>query len=127
MRLQMLKSKIHRAWISGKALDYQGSLTIDETLMQAAGIRPYERIQVLNIHNGRRFETYAIAGPADSGIVQLNGGAARWGEVGDPVIVLSYAWLDESELTRFQPRIVLVDEHNRPLPPQSSLPESQIV
>jgi aspartate 1-decarboxylase len=127
MRVEMLKSKIHRARITGKDVHYEGSLTIDAALMEAAGIRPYERVQVVNVNNGSRLETYAIEGQAGSGILQLNGAAARWGEVGDPVIVLTYAWLDERELKGYQPRIVLVDEGNRIIPSRTARPEPQIV
>lgn len=126
MRLEMLKSKIHRARITGKDVDYEGSLTIDATLMQAAQIRPYERVQVVNVHNGSRLETYAIQGPVGSGVLQLNGAAARWGEIGDPVIVLSYAWLDERELEDFHPRIVHVDEQNRIVASRVAPPQPQI-
>lgn len=127
MQLEMLKSKIHRARITGKDVDYEGSLTIDATLMRAAQIRPYERVQVVNVHNGLRLETYAIQGLAGSGVLQLNGAAARWGEVGDPVIVLTYASLDEDELRDYQPVIVLVDERNRIVASRTAPPEPQIV
>lgn len=127
MRLEMLRSKIHRARITGKDVDYEGSLTIDATLMRAAQIRPYERVQVVNVHNGSRLETYAIQGEAGSGVLQLNGAAARWGEVGDPVIVLAYAWLDEDELQDYQPVIILVDERNRIVASRTAPPEPQIV
>ena len=127
MRVEMLKSKIHRARITGKDVHYEGSLTIDAALMAAVGIRPYERVQVVNINNGSRLETYAIEGQAGSGVLKLNGAAARWGEIGDPVIVLTYAWLDERELKGYQPRIVLVDEENRIIPSRAPRPEPQIV
>jgi aspartate 1-decarboxylase len=127
MHVEMLKSKIHRARITDKNVHYEGSLTIDMALMEAAGIRPYERVQVVNVNNGSRLETYAIEGQAGSGILQLNGAAARWGEVGDPVIVLTYAWFDERELKGYQPRIVLVNEENRIISSRTARPEPQIV
>jgi len=113
VRIELLKSKIHRAHITGKNVDYEGSLTIDSELMEAAGIHSYEKVQVVNVHNGSRLETYAIPGQASSGEVILNGAAARWGEIGDPVIILTYAHVDERELGSFQPKIVWVDEQNR--------------
>ena len=113
MQLEILKSKIHRARITGKNVDYEGSLTIDRELMEAAGIHNYEKVEVVNVHNGSRLETYAIPGRAGSGDMILNGAAARWGEVGDPVIILTYAQIEERELESFQPKIVWVDERNR--------------
>jgi len=115
MRLELLKSKIHRARITGKDVDYEGSLTLDPKLMEAAGIYAYEKVQVVNVHNGSRLETYVIPGRAGSGEVVLNGAAARWGEVGDPVIILAYAQVEEQELPAFQPKVVFVDEQNRVL------------
>ncbi|MCS6884286.1 MAG: aspartate 1-decarboxylase [Acidobacteriota bacterium] len=113
MRLEMLKSKIHRARLTGKNLDYEGSLTIDAELMELANIHNYEKVQVVNVNNGSRLETYAIEGRRGSGEIVLNGAAARWGEIGDLVIILTYAQLEEHELTSYQPRIILVDEKNR--------------
>lgn len=113
MRLELLKSKIHRAHITGKNVDYEGSLTLDRVLMDAAGIYSYEKVQVVNVNNGSRLETYVIPGKAGSGEVVLNGAAARWGEIGDPVIILSYAQVEEKELESFQPKVVWVDEQNR--------------
>ncbi len=113
MRIELLKSKIHRARISDKNLDYEGSLTLDLDLMEAAGIHPYEKVQVVNVHNGTRLETYAIEGRRGSGEVVLNGAAARWGEVGDLVIILTYAQLEHHEVKNFKPQIVLVDQHNK--------------
>lgn len=115
MRLELLKSKIHRARITGKNLHYEGSLTLDPELMEAAGLVPYEKVQVVNVNNGSRLETYVIPGQRGSGEVVLNGAAARWGEVDDPVIILAYAQVEEHELSQFQPKIVLVDERNRAL------------
>ena len=110
----MLRSKIHRATVTGKSLHYEGSITIDSTLLSAADILPNEQVQVLNLNNGKRFETYAIAGRAGSGAVELNGPAARLGEVGDKVIIVTYALLDEAELPKHQSRVVQVDAQNRP-------------
>lgn len=112
MRLELLKSKIHRAHITGKNLHYEGSLTLDPELMEAAGLVAYEKVQVVNVNNGSRLETYVIPGQRGSGEVALNGAAARWGEVGDLVIILAYAQVEEHELSQFQPKIVLVDEQN---------------
>lgn len=113
MRVELLKSKVHRARITGKNVDYEGSLALDAELMEAARISPYEKVQVVNVHNGSRLETYVIPGRAKSGEVVLNGAAARWGEVGDSVILLAYAQVEETELKTFCPEIVLVDGRNR--------------
>ncbi len=113
MQRTMLKSKIHRVTITQADLHYDGSLTIDENLMQAAGIIPFERVHVYNISNGERFETYAIRGEAGSGVIGLNGAAARKGHVGDLIIIVTYAQYDESELTDFEPIILLCDGNNR--------------
>jgi len=113
MLRQMLKSKIHRATVTGANLNYEGSLTIDRLLMDEVGILPFERIFIYNINNGERFETYAIEGPADSGIIGVNGAAARKALVGDLVIIVSYASFSEKELEKYQPRIVVLDEDNR--------------
>ena len=107
------KSKIHGARITFADLHYEGSITIDEELMLAAGLLPYERVQVVNINNGQRFETYVIKGKAGSGDIQLNGPAARLGEIGDTVHILAYALIDEGESTFFEPKIIHVDEKNR--------------
>jgi aspartate 1-decarboxylase len=108
----MMKSKIHRATITQANLDYEGSLTIDAELMQAADILPYEMVHVYNISNGERFETYAIEGAAASGVICLNGAAARKGAPGDLIIITTYATYEEKELERHQPKLVLVDRHN---------------
>ena len=111
---QMLKSKIHRAILTGTELDYEGSITIDQDLLSRAEILPNEQVHVLNVNNGARFVTYAIAAPAGSGKVILNGAAARLGTPGDRLIVLSYCLVDEEEAKRSKPRLVFVDESNRP-------------
>ena len=108
----MLKSKIHRARLTGARLDYEGSITIDRTLLDAADLLPGEQVHVLNLSNGSRIVTYVIAAPADSGTVLLNGPAARMGQPGDEVIVLSYCELQEEEIHALEPRIVFVDERN---------------
>ena len=113
MQRILLRSKIHRLTVTERRIDYEGSLTIDLDLLKAADIVPGEKVQVVDINNGARFETYAIAGPAGSGVACLNGGAARLAETGDLVIVISYAVVDEDEVAAFRPRIVFVDPENR--------------
>ena len=109
----MMKSKVHRATITGAHLDYVGSITLDRTLMELADIREFEQVVVLDIDNGARFETYAMeGGPGD---VILNGAAARLVQPGDRVIVITYAVYEEAELASYAPRIVHVDEANRPI------------
>jgi aspartate 1-decarboxylase len=109
----MLKSKVHRATVTGSDLHYVGSITLDAELMEAADIREHELVHVLDIDNGARFQTYTIAAPRGSGQVQLNGAAARLVHTGDRVIVLTYAEYDEDELHGHEPRVVHVDEANR--------------
>src|ERR671927_239759 len=114
MRRTMCKSKIHRAVLTGADLHYEGSLTVDQDLMDAADMLPFELVQVVNVNNGARLETYLIAGERGSGTIQLNGAAARLGMPGDHVIVISYAEYEESELAAgFEPKIVFVDARNR--------------
>lgn len=113
MRRTMCKSKIHRGVLTGADLNYEGSLTVDQDLMDAADMREFEQVQVVNVNNGARLETYLIAGARGSGTIQLNGAAARLGMPGDKVIVISYAEYEESELEAFEPRLVFVDEQNR--------------
>jgi aspartate 1-decarboxylase len=112
MRRRMMKSKIHRATVTGAELDYAGSISLDTGLMKLADIREFEQVAVLDIDNGNRFETYAIAG--DAGQVQLNGAAARLVEPGHRVIVITYADYDDAELAAFEPLVVKVDSENRP-------------
>jgi aspartate 1-decarboxylase len=107
------RSKIHRATVTEANLNYQGSLTIDRTLMDAADIQVYEQIHVVNINNGARFETYAIEGQADSGIICANGAAARLVAPGDLIIIIAYGLLNETELSTFKPRFVFVNEANQ--------------
>ncbi|RMF35838.1 MAG: aspartate 1-decarboxylase [Chlorobiota bacterium] len=112
MRRIMFKSKIHRATITEANLHYEGSLTLDSLLMEAADMLPYEQVSVLNINNGERFETYVIPGERGSGVVCLNGAAARKGQVGDRVIILTYAEMTDEEAHRHRPTVVLVDDAN---------------
>lgn len=113
MLLVMLRGKVHRAKVTETNLDYNGSITVDEALLEAADILPGERVQVVNVNNGARFETYTISGPRGSGMVCLNGGAARLAQPGDKVIVMAFALVPYGEARNFQPKIVLVDEENR--------------
>lgn len=112
MRRTMLKSKIHRATVTGSDLHYVGSITIDPLLLEAADIREHEQVHVVDVDNGARFETYTIAGVPGSGQVQINGAAARLVHSGDTVIVISYADYDEAELERYEPVVVHVDRRN---------------
>lgn len=109
----MCKSKIHRATITEANLAYEGSISIDQTLLKAADILPFEKVQVLNINNGSRVETYVMEAPAGSGVICLNGAAARWGQPGDLVIIIAYAVVEEKKIKKYQPKIVLVNERNR--------------
>lgn len=113
MYRQILKSKIHRATVTEANLHYDGSLTVDGALLEAADILPFERVQVLNLHTGSRFETYAIQGEPNSGIICVNGAAARLVQPGDLVLILSYIFLAEEEARHFVPRVLHVDEKNR--------------
>ena len=110
----MCKSKIHRATVTEANLDYEGSITVDPALLEAANIVPYEMVQVYNINNGQRFETYAIPGEKDAGAICLNGAAARLGMVGDHVIIVSTSFVEEGEVPSFNPKVVFVDGRNRP-------------
>lgn len=109
---QMLRAKIHRATVTDACLDYEGSLTVDEDLLDAAGILPYEAIVISNLNNGERFTTYAMAGKRGSGEVVLNGPTARKGAVGDQIIIFCYEFYAEDEIKRHVPRIIRVDERN---------------
>ena len=113
MLLEVLRAKIHRARVTAADLNYEGSITIDETLMDAAGFLPYEKVQILNLSNGTRAETYVIKGQRDSGEIVLNGAIARLAQVGDFIIILSYGWVEESRARMITPVVVLVDENNR--------------
>jgi aspartate 1-decarboxylase len=113
MFLNMLKSKIHRATVTEAQLNYVGSITIDKTLMDSAGILPGERVQVVDNNNGNRLETYVIEGEADSGIICLNGAAARLVQPGDTVIIMAYCWIEDMSARNLKPRIVFVDSKNK--------------
>ena len=114
MQRILMKSKIHRATVTDANLDYQGSITIDRDLMEGADLMEFERVQVVNINNGARFETYVIPGERASGTICLNGAAARLVQRGDKVIVISYASYSAEELEGLEPTILTVDEDNRP-------------
>ncbi|MBH0229561.1 aspartate 1-decarboxylase [Halobacillus yeomjeoni] len=109
----MMKSKIHRARVTEANLNYVGSITIDQNLMDQVGILPHEKVQVVNNNNGARLETYVIAGERGSGVVCLNGAAARLVQPDDVVIIVSYAMLSEEELADFKPKIALMGENNQ--------------
>ena len=109
----MCKGKIHRATVTQANLNYIGSITIDQDLLDASNIYPYEKVQVVNINNGSRLETYAIAGARGSGVICLNGAAARLTSEGDIVIIISYAQFTEQEVRALVPQVVFVDENNR--------------
>ncbi len=113
MQRFMLKSKIHRATLTGTELDYQGSISIDRTLLEAADMLPGEQVQVLNLNTGARLITYTIEAEAGSGTVLLNGPAARLGVAGDLVIVVSYCTVSEEEARAWEPKVVKVDDRNR--------------
>lgn len=113
MNITMLKGKIHRAAVTQAELNYVGSITIDEALMEAAGICEYEQVQIVDIENGSRFETYVITGERGSGMICLNGAAARMVQVGDHVIIMCYASMTPEEAAAHKPRVVFVDGENR--------------
>ena len=113
MQITMLKGKIHRAVVTQSELNYIGSITIDPTLMEAAGIYEYEKVQVVDVDNGNRLETYTIAGERNSGMICLNGAAARCVQTGDHVIIMSYCQLDDSLVSSHKPNVVFVDSDNR--------------
>ena len=112
MTLEMLKGKIHRATVTQAELDYVGSITVDEELLKAAGILEYEKVQIVDINNGNRFETYTISGEPGSGMICLNGAAARCVSVGDKIIIMAYAQLSGEEAKNHKPSVVFVDEKN---------------
>ena len=115
MLYNMFHGKIHRATVTQANLEYMGSITIDEELLELAGILPGERVQVVNNNNGARLETYTIAGKRGSGVICLNGAAARKAQVGDTVIIIAYAMMTKEEAQNLVPDVVMVDEHNRPV------------
>ena len=113
MDITLLKAKIHRAVVTQAALDYVGSITIDSDLLRESGILEYEKVEIADIDNGNRFETYAIAGEAGSGVICLNGAAARCVEVGDKIIIMAYAYMTPEEARNHKPAVLFVDENNR--------------
>jgi aspartate 1-decarboxylase len=117
MQLTLLKGKIHRATVTQCDLNYEGSISVDAALMERSGILPNEQVDVLNINNGERFTTYAIPAPAGSGVIGINGAAARLAQKGDLVIIVAYARMEEAEAKNFTPRVLLVDGNNRPQAP----------
>jgi aspartate 1-decarboxylase len=113
MLIAVCKSKIHRATITDADLNYVGSISIDRDLIDSADLIPFEKVQVANISNGERFETYVIEAPAGSGTIALNGAAARKGNIGDLVIVIAYGYIEKSESRGYEPKIVHVDQNNK--------------
>ena len=113
MLIAVCKSKIHRATITEANLNYQGSITIDETLMKAADLVEYEKVHVVNVTNGERLETYVIKGQADSGVICLNGAAAHKGNKGDLIIIISYGLIDKEKVSDITPKVVRVDLNNK--------------
>ena len=113
MVCEMLKGKIHRATVIQAELDYVGSITVDEDLLDAAGIYEYEKVQIVDINNGSRFETYTIAGERGSGMICLNGAAARCVSTGDKIIIMAYCQMERSEIAAHQPKVVFVDDKNK--------------
>ena len=113
MLINMMKSKIHRATLTGANLNYEGSISIDQNLLKAANIRQFELVHVVNINNGSRFETYTIEAPAGSGKIELNGAAARLGQPGDLIIIISYGQMSPEEADKHKPTVVKVDSKNK--------------
>jgi len=113
MFVEMMKGKIHRATVTEANLNYVGSITIDTALMEAAGILPNQKVQIVNNNNGSRLETYVIPGKRDSGTICLNGAAARLVQPSDIIIIIAYTWMDEEQATKHQPKVVFVDSQNK--------------
>ena len=113
MQRQMLRAKLHKATITEADLNYEGSLSIDKELLDAVGILPFERVKVYNINNGERFDTYAIEGAPGSGIIGLNGAAARKGMIGDLIIIVTFGFYTPDDLDKYHPNIALLDENNK--------------
>ncbi len=124
MQLTLLKGKIHRATVTQCDLHYEGSISVDSALLERAGILAHEQVDVLNINNGNRFTTYAIPAPSGSGVIGINGAAARLAQKDDLVIIIAYARMEEAEAKSWQPRIVLVDSANRPMAPNLRILET---
>ncbi len=115
MQLTLLKAKIHRATVTQADLNYEGSISIDSSLLDEAGILVHEKVDVLNINNGERFTTYTLPAAKGSGEIKVNGAAARKVHIGDKMIIISYASMNEEEAKKFQPKVVLLDENNSPI------------
>lgn len=113
MRVTMLKGKLHRATVTEADLNYVGSITVDRDLLEASGIYEYEKVTIVDINNGNRFETYTIAGEPGSGIICLNGAAARCVQAGDKIIIMAYAELEESEIAGHKPKVVFLEDGNK--------------
>lgn len=113
MQMEFLYSKIHRATVTDANLDYVGSITIDSTLLKAANMKEWQKVEILDVNNGERFQTYIISGEANSGCICLNGAAARKVQKGDKVIIVTYASLNEEEIKTHRPTIVIVDDNNK--------------
>lgn len=113
MNIEMLEGKIHRATVTEANLDYVGSITVDVSLLEESGIREYQKVQVVDVNNGNRITTYTIAGKKDSGVICLNGAAARLFSTGDKVIIMAYASYSEDELKDYKPKVVFVDDDNK--------------
>ena len=126
MTIEMLKGKIHRATVIQAELDYVGSITVDEELLEAAGILEYEKVQIVDVNNGSRFETYTISGERGSGMICLNGAAARKVLVGDTVIIIAYSLMTEEEAKTYVPKVVMVDENNHPINVRGTEKEAEI-
>lgn len=126
MLYNMFHGKIHRATVTEANLEYMGSITIDSELLELSGILPGERVQIVDNNNGNRLETYVIAGERGSGVICLNGAAARKVLVGDTVIIIAYAMMDEKEAKEYEPKVVMVDEHNRPINVRGTEKEREI-
>jgi aspartate 1-decarboxylase len=122
MRRIMMKSKLHRVHVTHSELDYEGSVAIDERLLEAAAIREYERIEVYNLRNGERFSTYAIRAEAGSGTISVNGAAAHKANPGDMLIICTYGEFEDKELGSFKPRLVYVDDQNRITHTRNAIP-----
>ena len=112
---QILKAKIHRVTVTDSRIDYEGSVTVDEELLRSADIVPWEKVLIANLNNGSRIESYAIPGEAGSGVICMNGGAAKYAQKGDLVIIMSFAAMTDEEIERHQPKVVYVDKQNRVL------------
>ena len=115
MQITLMRAKIHRAYVTQADINYEGSISIDEALLEASGILKNEMVDVLNINNGERFTTYAILAPKNSGEIKINGAAARKVQIGDPVIIIAYGAMPIEDAKHFQPKVILVNNHNIPI------------